>query len=178
MLSGVSFSRRTVKRLISPDGTEKTFQRWRSAGPGSFALVDGVIAQPGLPGNIDGISVPVGPHFVFYYAAEAFDDFTLRLQFRLSGPIGSTGRTGRQFGNFSPVPCATFEGAGPAPGDVGVRLSAGGREIARFLARTGFLQAGASGAPADRPSVLTEIGPFAAEARAGPAPKRLISLIE
>src|SRR5262245_25011461 len=93
MLSGVSFSRRTVKRLISPDGTEKTFQRWRSAGPGSFALVDGVlIAQPGLPGNIDGISVPVGPHFVFYYAAEAFDDFTLRLQFRLSGPIGSTGR--------------------------------------------------------------------------------------
>jgi hypothetical protein len=75
------------------DGTERTFQRWRSAGPGSFALVDGtLIAQPGRPSKVDGVTVPVGAHSVFYYAAEAFNDFTLRLQFRLSGPIGSTGR--------------------------------------------------------------------------------------
>src|SRR5262249_2298559 len=40
----------------------------------------------------DGVNVPVGAHSVFYYAAEAFNDFTLRLQFRLSGPIGNTGR--------------------------------------------------------------------------------------
>src|SRR5262249_32754899 len=64
MLSGVALSRRTAERLVSPptiakvdagfehlfDGTERTFQRWRSAGPGSFALIDGMlIAQPGLP---------------------------------------------------------------------------------------------------------------------------------
>lgn len=107
MLSGIALSRRTAERLISLpsiakvdagfeslfDGTERTFQRWRSAGPGSFALVDGtLIAQPGRPSKVDGVTVPVGAHSVFYYAAEAFNDFTLRLQFRLSGPIGSTGR--------------------------------------------------------------------------------------
>jgi hypothetical protein len=107
MLSGVALSRRTAERLVSPpsvakvdagfeylfDGTERTFQRWRSAGPGSFALVDGtLIAQPGRPSKVDGVTVPVGAHSVFYYAAEAFNDFTLRLQFRLSGPIGSTGK--------------------------------------------------------------------------------------
>src|SRR5262249_2817395 len=107
MPSGVALSRRTAERLISPpsiakvdagfeylfDGTERTFQRWRSAGPGSFVLVDGMlIAQPGRPSKVDGVTVPVGAHSVFYYAAEAFNDFTLRLQFRLSGPIGSTGR--------------------------------------------------------------------------------------
>src|SRR5205085_5892593 len=58
-----------------------------------FALIDGMlIAQPGLPANVDGVNVPVGPHSAFYYAAEAFNDFTLRLQFRLSGLIGNTGR--------------------------------------------------------------------------------------
>jgi len=80
-------------------------------------------------------------------------------------------QTGRQFGNFSPVPCATFEGA--APGDVRVTSSAGGREIARFLARTGFLpeQTGASGAPADRPSVLTKLGRSRLKPARGSAPK-------
>jgi choline dehydrogenase-like flavoprotein len=107
MLSGVALSRRTAERLLSPpgiakvdagfeylfDGTERTFQRWRSAGPGSFALADGtLIAQPGRPSKVDGVTVPVGAHSVFYYAAEAFNDFTLRLQFRLSGPTGSTGK--------------------------------------------------------------------------------------
>jgi hypothetical protein len=107
MLSGVALSRRTAERLVSPpsiakvdagfeylfDGTERTFQRWRSAGPGSFALVDGtLIAQPGRPSKVDAVTVPVGAHSVFYYAAEAFNDFTLRLQFHLSGPMGSTGK--------------------------------------------------------------------------------------
>jgi choline dehydrogenase-like flavoprotein len=107
MLTGVALGRRTAERLIIPpsvhsvepgfeslfDGTEKTFQRWRSAGPGSFALIDGVlVAQPGLPANVDGVRVPVGPHSVFFYAAEAFNDFTLQLQFRLSGAIGSSGK--------------------------------------------------------------------------------------
>jgi choline dehydrogenase-like flavoprotein len=107
MLTGVALSRRTAERLVAPpsipkvdagfeylfDGTEKTFQRWRSAGPGSFALVDGMlVAQPGLPFTVDGVSVPVGAHSVFFYAAEAFNDLTLRLQFRLAGPIGGSGR--------------------------------------------------------------------------------------
>jgi hypothetical protein len=107
MLSGVALSRRTAERLVGTppvaapdagfdylfDGTEKTFQRWRSAGPGSFALLDGMlIAQPGGLANVDGAQVPVGAHSVFFYAAEAFNDFTLRLQFRLAGPAGASGR--------------------------------------------------------------------------------------
>jgi len=62
MLSCVSFSRRTVKRLISPDGTERNF----NAG------------------------VPVGAHSLFYYAAEAFDDYGCNSAFQ--DRLGSTGR--------------------------------------------------------------------------------------
>src|SRR5262249_50112550 len=50
------------------------------------------LRHPAFPANVDGVIVPVGPHSVFYYAAETFNDFTLRLQFRLSGPIGPLGR--------------------------------------------------------------------------------------
>src|SRR5262249_62380787 len=55
-------------------------------------------------------------------------------------------------------------------GDVRVTPSAGGREVARFLAQTrGFLaRTGGRLRGADWPTIcLTEIGPFAAEARAG-----------
>jgi hypothetical protein len=115
MLSGVALSRRTAERLISPinvpksdagfeylfDGTEKTLQRWRRAGPGSFALIDGMlVAQPGLLGDVDGHRAPTGPHSVFFYATEAFDDFALRLQFRLSGPSGNSGRPVDKSGVF------------------------------------------------------------------------------
>jgi len=77
MLSGVALSRRTAEHLIPPsaitapeagfdylfDGTEKTFQKWRSAGPGSFALIDGMlVAQPGRSAMVDGQVAPVGPH--------------------------------------------------------------------------------------------------------------------
>jgi hypothetical protein len=107
MLSGVALSRRTADHLIPPpsiptvdagfeylfDGTEKTFQRWKLAGPGGFALINGMlIAQPGPPAIVDGVSVPVGPHSVFFYALEAFNDFILRLQFQLAGPIGNSGK--------------------------------------------------------------------------------------
>src|SRR5947199_7972790 len=68
MLSGVALSRRTAEHLVGAittpsldagfdflfDGTERTFQRWRSAGPGSFALIDGMmIAEPGRTFFID-----------------------------------------------------------------------------------------------------------------------------
>src|SRR5262245_26093732 len=90
MLSGVALSRRTADKVITHasaiaaepgftplfDGTEKTFQRWKIAGPGAFALKDGLlIAQPG------------GDHSVFFYAAEVFVNYLLRLQFRLPGPV-------------------------------------------------------------------------------------------
>jgi choline dehydrogenase-like flavoprotein len=95
MLSGVALARRTAGKLVpSPgvpapqpgfrwlfDGTERTFQRWKSAGPGTFALQDGnLIAQPG------------GDHTVFFYAAERFSDFVLRVQFVLPGPLDPFGK--------------------------------------------------------------------------------------
>jgi len=95
MLSGVALSRRTADKVItrSPalaveagftslfDGTEKTFQRWRIAGPGAFALRDGLlVAQPGPD------------HSVLFYAAESFADYVLRLQFRLPGPVDQFGK--------------------------------------------------------------------------------------
>ncbi|MFL9905712.1 family 16 glycoside hydrolase [Paraburkholderia sp. RL17-337-BIB-A] len=115
MLSGVALSRRTAEELASPpvptpaeagfqslfDGTERTFQQWKSAGPGSFALVDGaLVAQPGLPALVDGVFAPVGAHSVFYYAAEAFNDFALRLQFRLAGPNNAAGKPADNSGVF------------------------------------------------------------------------------
>lgn len=95
MLSGVGLARRTARKLIAApaatpleagfrflfDGTERTFQRWRSAGPGSFALVDGTL-----------VAQPRGDHTAFFYAAETFDDFTLRLQFLLPGPVDQFGK--------------------------------------------------------------------------------------
>lgn len=107
MLSGVALSRRTADKLVplpevpalepgfQPlfDGTERTFQRWNAAGPGSFALVDGaLVAQPGPTATVDGVPAQVGAHSVFYYAAEQFDDFVLRLQFQLRGPNIGSGR--------------------------------------------------------------------------------------
>ena len=114
MLSGTALSRRTAERIVGAgalpplekgfdflfDGSERTYQRWRSAGPGSFALVDGLlVAEPGPPASIDdeGVLAPVAAHSVFVYAAEQFDDFVLRLQFRLAGPAGN--RSGRPVDN-------------------------------------------------------------------------------
>ncbi|MDP9442193.1 MAG: DUF1080 domain-containing protein, partial [Actinomycetota bacterium] len=95
MLSGVALSRRTAdkigpKPLILPaeanftalfDGTERTFQRWRSAGPGAFALQDGLL-----------VAQPAGDQAVLFYAAETFTDYVLRLQFRVPGPVDSSGK--------------------------------------------------------------------------------------
>ncbi|MBV9925544.1 MAG: DUF1080 domain-containing protein [Acidobacteria bacterium] len=95
MLSGVALARRTADKVntnatspaveagFSPlfDGTEKTFQRWKLAGPGAFALRDGLL-----------IAQPSGDHSVFFYAAETFADYVLRLQFRLPGPVDMFGK--------------------------------------------------------------------------------------
>jgi hypothetical protein len=95
MLSGVALARRTAEKLVvvpappAPepqfthlfDGTDRTFGRWQKAGPGAFLLQDGLLlAQPG------------GDQTVLFYAAEAFNDFILRLQFRLPGPVDAFGK--------------------------------------------------------------------------------------
>ena len=88
MLTGVALARRLGDRLVPApaappveagfralfDGTESTLGRWQAVGGGAFALVDGaIVAQPD----------PSGALGLLYYAAEAFADFTLRLQLRL-----------------------------------------------------------------------------------------------
>src|SRR5205085_2460532 len=63
------------------DGTQKSadfFAKWLMAGGGSFKIVgSSLIAQPG-----NGIGL-------LYYAAEQFDNFTLRLDFCLPHPRGN-----------------------------------------------------------------------------------------
>jgi choline dehydrogenase-like flavoprotein len=94
MLSGVALARRMADHLIpNPvlppsepefqtlfDGTSGTFQLWRSAGPGAFALIDGAM-----------VAQPFGDHTVFYYAPQAFGDVVLRLQFSVDAAAANSG---------------------------------------------------------------------------------------
>jgi hypothetical protein len=109
MLSGVALARRTGDRLfptpVPPplestyeylfDGTEATFAKWQLAGSGAFVLEDGtIVAQPHPSGELG-----------MLYFPRKFDDFNLRLEFRLTDP--STDNSG-VFVRFrdprSPVP--------------------------------------------------------------------------
>jgi len=58
------------------DGTQRTFARWRKVGQNDFALEDGAI-----------VTVGSGDFAVLYYAPSTFDDFVLRLEFRLSDSL-------------------------------------------------------------------------------------------
>jgi hypothetical protein len=103
MLSGVALARRAADKIMSHapsaaaeggfvplfDGTEKTFQRWKSAGPGAFALQDGLL-----------IAQPSDDHSVLFYAAERFGDFILRAQFRVPGPQDQFGKAVGNAGVF------------------------------------------------------------------------------
>jgi 3-keto-disaccharide hydrolase/GMC oxidoreductase len=98
MLTGVALGRRTGDLLnasvlpgpdpiFSPqpeagfrplfDGTATTFARWRLAGPGGGGMLH-------LNGEM--VSYGDGGLRLFYYATEAFGDFTLRLQFKIFDP--------------------------------------------------------------------------------------------
>ena len=59
------------------DGTADTFKKWRLAGPGGGGM---------LHCNGEMVSYGDGGLRLFYYATEAFSDFTLRLQFRIFDP--------------------------------------------------------------------------------------------
>ena len=95
MLTGVALGRRTGDLLnasvlpgpdpiVSPqpeagfrslfDGTAATFAKWRLAGPGGGGM---------LHVNGEMVSYGDGGLRLFYYATEAFGDFTLRLQFKI-----------------------------------------------------------------------------------------------
>jgi hypothetical protein len=107
MLTGIAFGRRLADHLIPPptlavaepgfrylfDGTAKVaevFTKWLMAGGGSFKIVGrSLIAQPGSTG--------IG---LLYYAAEQFDDLTLRLDFALPHPRGGNNDNSGVFVRF------------------------------------------------------------------------------
>jgi hypothetical protein len=96
MLSGVALARRMAEHLVAPlpqpaleagyqwlfDGTLASFGDWQQAGPGNFdfdAAEQVLVARPGAE---------IG---LLFYAAAAFSDFTLRLQFRLDSRNDNSG---------------------------------------------------------------------------------------
>jgi hypothetical protein len=106
MLTGVALARRTADLLTSSvlpkpapftadtangfkalfDGTGVSFNRWSRVSPNGsngFALVDGEIVTYGTR-----------DFGLLYYAAQAFSDFTLRLQFRVVHATGDIFRDG------------------------------------------------------------------------------------
>jgi hypothetical protein len=96
MLSGIALARRLAEHLVAPsslplleqgfswlfDGTRASLANWEQAGPGGFDHEPNeqvIVARPG--GDIG----------LLFFAARAFSDFTLRLQFRLDSRDDNSG---------------------------------------------------------------------------------------
>jgi hypothetical protein len=109
MLSGVALSRRTADHIVPTpaaqpaepdfqqlfDGSESSFSAWQAVGGGAFALVDGqIVAQPD----------PAGALGLLYYRRQAFSDFTLRLQVRITSANDNSGIFVRSRDPQRPVP--------------------------------------------------------------------------
>lgn len=105
MLSGVALARRLADHLVPTpppsavaeigfqylfDGSKAQFANWRSAGGGGFSLFERMmIAQQDAKG--------IG---LFFYEAQTFENFILRLDFLLSHPFGPTNDNSGVFVRF------------------------------------------------------------------------------
>jgi hypothetical protein len=79
------------------DGSEESFAAWRSTGTGTFDLVDGVIVTGSDTNELGDLSL-------LYYAPRTFDNFVLRLQFRVSDPADNSGVLVRFRDPSEPIP--------------------------------------------------------------------------
>jgi hypothetical protein len=79
------------------DGSEESFANWRSTGTGTFDLVDGAIVTGSDANELGDLSL-------LYYAPQTFDNFVLRLQFRVSDPADNSGVLVRFRDPSQPIP--------------------------------------------------------------------------
>ena len=75
------------------------FANWRSTGTGTFDLVDGVIVTGSDTNDLGDLSL-------LYYAPRTFENFVLRLQFRVSDPADNSGVLVRFRDPSQPIPAA------------------------------------------------------------------------
>jgi choline dehydrogenase-like flavoprotein len=111
MLSGVALARRMADHLVAPldpplmngfsplfDGSQASFQKWVQQGPGSFSYDAGEKVIVAVPANDIGL---------LFYPDSQFDDFVLRLQFRVESRDANSGAFVRFHDPRQPPPTLT-----------------------------------------------------------------------
>jgi hypothetical protein len=89
------------------DGSEASFADWQSTGTGHFELADGAIVTGSDTFELGDLSL-------LYYAPRTFEDFVLRLQFRVSDPADNSGVLVRFRDPSMPIPAADLAAANAA----------------------------------------------------------------